>query len=227
MAAPRAKSTPSKTQRQAKATLPPSLIQSQLPIARLQRLVGETVDANGETCIPVLSAVPLPTVESGRLHPDFGRGVVRKRGAAAPTTVAQDAFEPGPRARAILRGLEIAEQDLKDSGGTYTPDEVRRLLGNVSRQRVDQLVKGGRLLAVTGPSNSRRYPTVQFNDDGTLGEGLSDVLAALPSKNPWAVLNFLIHPDARLQDRRPIDLLRQGKIDAVVAAATRMAEPGA
>ena len=67
---------------------------------------------------------------------------------------------------------------------------------------------------------------VQFNADGTLVDGLKDVQDAMPTRNPWAVLNFLIHADDRLQGVRPIELLRQGKIAAVVAAAARMAQPG-
>ena len=144
--------------------------------------------------------------------------------AAAP--VAQDAFDAGPRARAVLRGREIAVQDLKVSGGTYKLAEVQVLLNDVSRQRVDQMVKAGMLLVLPGPSNSRRYPVVQFNADGTLVDGLKDVQDAMPTRNPWAVLNFLIHADDRLQGVRPIELLRQGKIAAVVAAAACMAQPG-
>ena len=43
----------------------------------------------------------------------------------------------------------------------------------------------------------------------------------------WVVLNFLIHPDARLQGRKPIDLLSEGKVGVVVAAARRVGEAGA
>ena len=37
----------------------------------------------------------------------------------------------------------------------------------------------------------------------------------------------LIHPDDRLRNKKPIDLLRKGDIPAVVKAASMMAEPGA
>ena len=160
----------------------------------------------------------------------------RPRAKSAPTKAKSEVVLPpslvdhmfaGPRARAVLRGREIAVQDLKDSGGTYKLAEVQVLLNDVSRQRVDQMVKAGKLLVLPGSSNSRRYPAVQFNADGTLVDGLKDVQDALPTRNPWAVLNFLIHADDRLQGVRPIDLLRQGKVAAVVAAAARMAQLGA
>ncbi len=150
-----------------------------------------------------------------------------KKSSTPEGRVASEAFAAGPRAQAVLRGREIARQDLIDSGGTYTLEHVRRLLNDISRQRVDQLVRSGLLLAVRGPSNRRHYPVVQFNEDGSLIAGLSEVQSALPTRNPWAVLNFLIHPDDRLRGQRPIELLREGKTDEVVVAAGRMGEPGA
>jgi len=148
----------------------------------------------------------------------------------APTTeteIPASAFEPGARARALLRGIEIAQEDLRNTGGAYNLDEVRTLMRGVSRQRVDRRVREGTLLAVPGPSNRRRYPTVQFNTDGTVVEGLKEVCDALPTKNPWSVLNFLVAPEDRLEGRKPIDLLRAGKVEIVVEAARRMGQQGA
>src|SRR3712207_9581631 len=66
------------------------------------------------------------------------------------------------------------------------------------------LFRSGSLLAVPGPSNRRAYPTVQFTSDGTVVPGLKAVQDALPTDNPWAVLNFLVRPDPRLNGRKPI-----------------------
>lgn len=137
------------------------------------------------------------------------------------------AFNPDARARALLRGREIAEQDMVDAGGAYTLDEVRTLMNGVTRQAVEKRVREGSLLAMTGGSNRRRYPTAQFDSDGNLIRGIKDVHQALPSRNPWFVLNFLVNPDARLELRRPIDMLKEGKVQAVVAAARLVGEQGA
>lgn len=144
----------------------------------------------------------------------------------ATTRFATDPFEPDARARAILRGREIALKDLEQAGGAYSLEEVRTVLHGVTRQRVEQLVSDGRLLAVPGPSNRRRYPTLQFNKAGELVEGLKEVQAALQTSNPWAVLNYLAHPDPRLQGRPPIEVLWDGEITEVVGAASRAFEPG-
>ena len=131
------------------------------------------------------------------------------------------------RDRAIQRGAQIAAADLADAGGAYTLEKVQVLLNDVSRQSVDKKIKAGELLAVPGPSNIRRYPVIQFNDDRTVVSGLKEVQAALPGKSGWVVLNFLIHPEPRLGGQRPIDLLRQGKTAEVVAAAKLVGAPGA
>jgi hypothetical protein len=97
----------------------------------------------------------------------------------------------------------------------------------VSRQAVDKRVQDGSLLAVPGPSNRRSYPTLQFNRDGTVVPGLKMVRDALQTTNPWAILNFLSQPDARLGNRKPIDLLKSGNLDLVFEAARRHGEQGA
>jgi len=137
------------------------------------------------------------------------------------------AFEPDARARAVLRGRQMAMEDLQKAGGTYRLEEVCLLLGQVSRQVVERRVREGRLLAVPGPSNRRLYPTLQFDAEGDVEPWVEPLLAAYPSSNPWALLHFLVNPDDRLNGRRPIDVLRAGGTDLVVTAARAMAQQGA
>jgi len=141
--------------------------------------------------------------------------------------VNKEAFAPDARALAVLEGVRIAQEDLRRSGGAYDLDQVRTLLRGISRQAIDKRVQEGSLLAVPGPSNHRSFPTLQFNVDGTVVEGLKPVREALPTNNPWTVLNFLAQPDDRLNGRKPIDMLKEGKVELVVEAARRMAQQGA
>lgn len=141
-------------------------------------------------------------------------------------TINQAAFAPDVRGRAILEGVRVAEQDLEDAGGAYDLEQVRTLLRGISRQAIDKRVQEGSLLAVPGPSNHRSYPTLQFNRDGSIVAGLRDVREALPVESPWAVLNFLVNPDDRLEGRKPIDVLRSGNVDEVIEAARLYGEPG-
>jgi nucleoid DNA-binding protein len=165
----------------------------------------------------------------------FGTFSVRKRAAgkddrslaAQESRISDSAFQPDARARALLRGVEIVQNDLRNTGGAYDLEEVRTLMRGVSRQRIDRRVREGSLLAVPGPSNRRRYPTVQFNSDGAVIEGLKEVRDALPTKNPWSVLNFLVTPESKLDGRKPIDLLKAGEVEVVLEAARRMGQQGA
>jgi hypothetical protein len=139
----------------------------------------------------------------------------------------QAAFEPDARSLAILQGVRIAQEDLREAGGAYDLEQVRVLMRGVSRQAIDKRVQEGSLLAVPGPSNRRSYPTLQFNRDGTVVDGLKAVCEVLPTANPWTILSFLAQPDDRLHGQKPIDVLKEGKVDLVVEAARRMGQQGA
>ncbi len=151
----------------------------------------------------------------------------RSKPSKVPTEgrVEASAYVPNARARALLLGMKIAEADLREAGGAFRPDEVQTLLNGVSRQALEKRVKDGSLLAVPGPSNRRRYPVIQFTQEGVV-PGLKSVQAALPTRNPWAVLNFLVRSDSRLGGRKPIDVLRDGDVDRVVSAARAMGVQG-
>jgi len=148
------------------------------------------------------------------------RGVTALPIKAAPKrSVSPEAYKPSARAKAVLRGVDIAEEDLKAADGTYEIDEVRRLLRDVSRQAVDKRVADGSLLAVPGPSGARRFPAAQFARDGSVVRGLREVQEALGFESKWSVLNFLVNAHDLLGDERPIDVLRRGDVGRVVEAA--------
>lgn len=148
----------------------------------------------------------------------------RKADEVSPRIKAS-AFQPGARARALLRGAEAIAEDLKAAGGTFDLEAVCSLT-HLTRQAIHKQVIDGRLLAVPGPSNRNVYPVAQFNSDGKPVEGLKDVRDALGSRSSWMLLNFLVNPEARLDNRKPIDLLRAGKLDAVVEAARHIGIQG-
>lgn len=135
-----------------------------------------------------------------------------------------DAFQPGPKALALLRGRRIAEADLRESGGAFDLAQVTALL-DISRQAVAERVRQGSLLAVPGPGGSRRYPAFQFTPWG-VPAALRNILQALPSDDPWFCLNWLVNPSPQLAGRRPWDLVRQGEVEPVLAAARRALEMG-
>lgn len=164
-----------------------------------------------------------------KVGPRGGRpqSTVSEATAAARRSVRQEAFEPGARARAILRGIAHAEADLEDAGGAFDIEQVRTLLRGVSRQAVDKRVNEGAMLAVPGPSGRRRFPAIQFQDDGAVVAGLKEVQAALGYASAWSVLNFLVNAHDLLGGDRPIDALRRGEVDRVEEAARQSGVQGA
>ena len=130
-----------------------------------------------------------------------------------------------PLAKARLRGV-LAQRELVDAeGGALTGNELATLL-HVTRQAVDKRRKAGRLLALELPKRGYLYPAWQFTDDGVL-QGLAEVLAALPDDSPWAKARFFVAGNDRLGGRRPVDVLREGDVMAVLRSAEMSGEHGA
>ncbi|GEO81448.1 hypothetical protein [Pararhodospirillum oryzae] len=126
-----------------------------------------------------------------------------------------------------MRGAEVARADLVAAGGTFDLAQVQTLMHDVSRQRVEKLVREKQLLAVPGPGNRPRYPAVQFNPDGSVVQGLKEVQEALDFDSPWSVLSFLVNPDQRLENEAPVEVLRRGDVDRVIESARRVGVQGA
>lgn len=129
-----------------------------------------------------------------------------------------------PLLHAKLRGVEAQRRLLEIEGGTLSADEAGALM-SVSRQAVDKARRAGRLLAL--PLGRRhRYPAWQFGDQKTI-DGLREVLAALPEASPWTKVAFFLSRNTRLDDKRPVDLLRKGKLEDVLRAARAYGQHGA
>jgi hypothetical protein len=200
-----------------------------LPKSAAKNLVGKklpagvmvTFVAKGRKAKKKLEAWASESLE----RPDQVVASERSKPAKAKANIESSSYAPNSRARALLQGVKIAEADLNEAGGTFKPEEVRKLLNGISRQALEKRVKDGSLLAVPGPSNRRRYPAIQFTRDGVV-QGLKKVQEALPTRNPWTILNFLVRSDSRLGGRKPIELLRNGDVDLVVSAARGMGVQG-
>lgn len=130
-----------------------------------------------------------------------------------------------PILAAKLRGLELRKDMLKIAGGALTSERVAEVL-KVSRQAVDKRRAANQLLALTQGKRGYSYPGFQFEDGKTL-KGLEQVLANLRSLDPWMQLRFFTSPHERLNQEMPMDALRQGNLDDVVAVASAYGEQGA
>jgi len=166
-------------------------------------------------------------------------GVIRKHRDQDSTTVARllnVAFDLsiGAResredklARAVVRGLE-ARQKLADAeGGSLSSEDVARLLG-ISKTAVLKRLDAGRLLAWREERlQAARFPRWQFDQHGQVLAHLEQVLAILDHDDrldAWGKVAFFLQEKRGLGDRRPLDLLREGRLREVCPAAKAYAE---
>jgi hypothetical protein len=91
-----------------------------------------------------------------------------------------------------------------------TGEQVRQLLGGISRQALHQRVRGRRLIALH-LANQSWFPDWQFGPDG-VRSGVREVLAALPD-SPVAADRVMRAPLAEEGGRSAADLLVSGQAD--------------
>ncbi len=142
-------------------------------------------------------------------------------------SVAELFYAASPETRQLVTAL--LEQDAADRhwaaqiGPSLTQADTARLLGNSEQASA----KDPRLLRVKTRSGRVAYPVVQFDGRAVLA-GLGEVLAVLaPAADPLTVTAWLTGMQPSLGNRRPVDALRAGEADAVVALARRFARSAA
>jgi len=117
-------------------------------------------------------------------------------------------------ARARIRGLEARQQLAEAEGGSLSSEEVARLLG-ISKAAVLKRQAVGRLLAWREERlQAARFPLWQFNQHGQVLAGFEEVLAVLNQDaqlDAWGKILFFLQEKESLGNRRPLDLLREGK----------------
>ncbi len=179
----------------------------------------------------------LPASEQAMV--DEFTGVIRKHRDQDPTTVARllnVAFHLsiGAResrehklARAVVRGLEARQKLAEAEGGSLSSEDVARQL-RISKTAVLKRLGAGRLLAWREERlQAARFPCWQFDRHGQVLPGLGQVLAILNQDerlDAWGKVVFFLQEKSSLGDRRPLDLLREGRSKEVCLAAHAYAE---
>ena len=96
----------------------------------------------------------------------------------------------------------------------------------ISRQAVEKRRKAGRLIGVSLGRRGFGYPAWQFSERGTLPH-LEAVLAALKQHDAWTKLVFFTSENSVAEGRKPLDVLRSGDAEKVIAAARTYGAQGA
>jgi hypothetical protein len=125
------------------------------------------------------------------------------------------------------QGTDLRQALLDQEGGSLTVREVSRILGTTP-EVVEERRAAGSLLALAEKGDVYIYPSWQFTAQGTV-PGLEAVLRDLcrHNRHPLAKVRFFLSPNIRLENQRPLHLLRRGMIDDVRRAARTYGEHGA
>jgi hypothetical protein len=130
-------------------------------------------------------------------------------------------------AKAHLRGLDARHALVTAAGGMLDGSDVARLLG-MTPAGVHKRYQAGQLLGVREEKRRIGYPALQL-DGPRVVRDLPRVLAVLAEKktDEWSQLRFLAGSSARLGGRTPVESLKAGDVQAVLAAARAFGEHGA
>ena len=167
------------------------------------------------TVRPALSRAAAQFVEK---HPNEVTGIVANALEAA-------ALEAGlvPLKERVfpeaLRRLVVPRSSDSNEGRVLSISEAAELL-EVTRVTVYAWIESKRLLAWRATRRGVLVPSEQIMGAGEVAPGISEVLAVIPE--PEAAWDFLNEESAFVDPERsvrPIDALRLGKVEAVVAAA--------
>lgn len=138
--------------------------------------------------------------------------------AALTNTAMLAAFRTDdPLLEARAQGAAAKQWLIEAEGGLRPGADLAAMLG-ISRQAVDKRRKAGALIALELGRRGYGYPAWQVHQGRSL-PGLSRVISALPDDTPLMRMAFLLGPNSWLDERRPLDLLRSGEVEPVIAAA--------
>lgn len=130
-------------------------------------------------------------------------------------------------ARARMRGLEVRQQLATAEGGSFSSEEVARLLG-ISKTAVLKRFVAGRLLGWREERlQAVRFPQWQFDARGQVLSGVEDVLRILNQNthlDAWGKVLFFLQQRVQPGGLRPLNLLRKGQLMEVCTAAQAYAE---
>jgi hypothetical protein len=116
--------------------------------------------------------------------------------------------ETARRAALLAAAGQAWESEL---GPLLDSAQVRMLLGDVSRQRVDELLRAGRLIGLRDSGGRRRFPSFQFHDGRPL-EPLIDAYRTVAGGtiDEWTAASWCVSPDDALDGRSPAQWALEG-----------------
>jgi hypothetical protein len=127
-------------------------------------------------------------------------------------------FSPEAAAERIVAEMQAAE------GGAWPDAEFRRKF-HLSSAVLHRRRKEHRIVYWRDARNGFHYPKWQFTETGAPLPGIQDILQTFQSQDEWRIMRYFLGPRKQLDGQRPLDLLKAGRLDKVLAhAQTHAAE---
>jgi hypothetical protein len=164
----------------------------------------------------VIAATSVDPIEALRAVREVGEEI------EVPPGNTDAAFE-----RVRLRSVGVENELREAEGGGLSDAQFAHSLGIKSRETIRKYREGRRIFGFRKGVRAYRYPAWQIHE-GQLLPGLGEVIAILASKKrqPFSIISYFLTPTTDLNETRPLDLLRKGQVEEVVADAKRYGDIG-
>ena len=120
-------------------------------------------------------------------------------------------------------GLSIVETAKTTEGGAWTGAELNERFG-LNPSTLHRRRKEHRVVFWRDARHDFHYPQWQFTPTGALITGIDEVLNTFKSPDEWRIMRYFLVPRHQLGERTPLDLLRNGEVEKVLAHARAHAE---
>jgi len=112
----------------------------------------------------------------------------------------------------IVAELQIAE------GGAWSGLELKEKF-NLTPAVLHRRRKEKRIVYWRDARHDFFYPRWQFTESGATLPGIQEVLQIFRSEDEWRVMRYFLGTRKQLSNRRPLDMLRSGETEKVIAHA--------
>jgi hypothetical protein len=103
-------------------------------------------------------------------------------------------------------------------GGCWSNDDLKRKFGFTAADLCCRRL-GREILFWKGVKGAYFYPRWQFTKTGALLPGIARILQIFQSDDNWRTIRYFLTKRQSLENRRPLDLLRDGEIDRCLTHA--------
>lgn len=129
-------------------------------------------------------------------------------------------------ANAIARGLSARQRLVTEEGGSLSADDAAKQIGLSKTAILNRFHHGNIIGWREERQNAVRFPVWEFREHHVL-PGIEETLSVLNKDSridDWGRMLFFLQKNQRLNDRRPLDYLRENKLEPVLVAAQAYVE---